>query len=235
MPPSIGPSSSVVQSTPHRLLLASTSRWRRELLAAAGIPCLAVAPDVNEDEHGSPGDDPVAVARLRALAKARAVAGRNPGRIVVGADQVVHLDGAWVGKPTDPEDWLRRLRSFRGREHLLTTAVAICDEAGEESFEVHSAVRFRSDLSDADLRAYIAHGEAAGCAGGYMVEGRGAWLVEAVEGDWTNVVGLPIFALVGRLRSRGWRLCADGLARAPQEPMPVDGSDVAHDVEEARS
>lgn len=193
------------------LVLASGSQWRRGLLEAAGIPAEALAPDVDEDaiQHA----DPVELAGLRAAAKAEAVAGRRPGRWVVGADQVVHLDGVPRGKPADADDWRRGLASLRGRVHQLTTAVCLIDPAGAaEAFAVHSEVRFRSDLSDADLEAYIAHGEAAGCAGGYMVEGRGAWLVEAVNGDWTNVVGLPIFALIGRLRARGWRLGADGRA-----------------------
>ncbi len=162
------------------------------------------------------------VARMRALAKARCVAARRPGQLVLGADQVVHLDGEWIGKPTDAEDWLRRLQAFRGRAHLLTTAVALVDDRGEECFSVDSVVRFRQDLTDDDLRAYILHGEAAGCAGGYMVEGRGAWLVESIEGDWTNVVGLPVFAVVGRLRNRGWRLASDGLARHVLPPLPED-------------
>jgi len=199
---------------PHSLVLASTSRWRLGLLEAAGIPCTAVAPEVDEDAIGSAGDGPVRVARDRALAKARAVAALHPGRLVVGADQVVHLDGEWIGKPIDEADWMRRLQAFAGRSHLLTTAVALVDDHGEDCFAVDSVVRFRSDLTSADLRAYIHHGEASGCAGGYMVEGRGVWLVEAVEGDWTNVVGLPVFALVQRLRDRGWRLSPDGWARA---------------------
>ena len=193
------------------LVLASGSQWRAGLLAAAGLAAEAVSPDVDEDaiQHA----DPVELARLRARAKAEAVAALRPGCWVVGADQVVHLDGVPRGKPRDADDWRAGLASLRGRRHALTTAVALIDPEGAvEAFEVHSGVRFRSDLSDVDLDAYVAHGEARGCAGGYMVEGRGAWLVEAVDGDWTNVVGLPIFALIGRLRARGWRLKADGRA-----------------------
>ena len=80
------------------------------------------------------------------------------------------------------------------------------DEADEEAFHVTTAVRFRADVSDEEIRQYIRHGEASGCAGGYMVERRGAWLVESVDGDWLNVVGLPVLAVVGRLRARGWRM-----------------------------
>ena len=195
------------------LVLASGSQWRRGLLDAAGIPAEALAPDVDEDaiQHA----DPVELARLRAAAKAEAVAALRPGCWVVGADQVVHLDGVARGKPRDADDWRRGLASLRGRVHQLSTAVTLIGPDGmAEHFVEHSEVRFRSDLSDADLEAYIALGEAKGCAGGYMVEGRGAWLVESVDGDWTNVVGLPIFALIGRLRARGWRLGAGGRAAA---------------------
>jgi|GEM_PF-22353 len=218
----------------HGLVLASTSPWRRQLLEEAGLPCLGVAPEV--DEEAIEGRDPVDTARARARAKAQAVAVRYPEHLVLGADQVLWLpwDGAPVfgagaagagaagaggeaiGKPRDEADWLARLRELRGRSHLLTTAVAIVAPpslGGEEELEVTTRVRLRADLEDAELRAYVAWGEARGCAGGYMVEQRGAWLIEACEGDWYNVIGLPILPLVGRLRARGWRLDADGRAR----------------------
>jgi septum formation protein len=198
-------------TAPAPLVLASASTWRLGLLTAAGIPARAVPAPI--DEQAIQRADPVALAQARAMAKALAVAALCPGSWVVGADQVVHLDGASIGKPRDPADWLGRLRALRGRTHALTTAVAlVAPDGGVEAFEEHSAVRFRADLSDEDLLAYVSFGEAAGCAGGYMVEGRGAWLVEAVGGDWSNVVGLPVFSLIGRLRARGWRLGADGRA-----------------------
>ncbi len=189
---------------PRPLILASSSRWRRDLLAAAGLPCEAEDPGV--DEAAIQADDPDALALARARAKALAVARRRPGALVIGADQVAHLDGECFGKPTGPEDWLARLKQLRGRTHLLSTGVVLAQDEELEAFVVRSAVRFRADLEDAELRAYVALGEAAGCAGGYMVEGQGAWLVDAVDGDWSNVVGLPIFALIGRLRARGARL-----------------------------
>lgn len=202
-------------AAPPPLVLASASAWRLGLLSAAGLDARAVPAPI--DEHAIQRADPVELAQARALAKARAVAALCPGSWVVGADQVVHLDGASIGKPRDPIDWLGRLRALRGRPHALTTAVALVDpDGGVEAFEEHSRVRFRDDLSDDDLLAYVTFGEAAGCAGGYMVEGRGAWLIAGVEGDWSNVVGLPVFSLISRLRARGWRLGADGRA-APGE------------------
>lgn len=192
------------------VVLASTSRWRQGLLANTGLTVECADPCV--DEAPLVGVTPEDTAQLRALAKARAVAAAHPDKLVIGADQVAHLNGEAFGKPTDPQDWLARLRQLRGRTHTLTTAVALVESAGEEVFSVDSVVRFRSDLTEADLRSYVDHGEARGCAGGYMVEQRGAWLIEGVEGDWTNVIGLPIFELIGRLRARGYRLFADGTA-----------------------
>lgn len=197
------------------VLLASGSPWRRELLLRAGLPCRCEAPEVEEAEIE--GEDPVQTARLRALAKARWVAGRNPGRLVIGADQVLWDEAEprpkAIGKPASAEAQLARLRSFVGRRHALCTAVALLapeEWGGEEVFEVRSRVRFRADLTDQELLAYVQWGEARACAGGYMVEGRGAALIEEVEGDLFNVIGLPIFALVGRLRARGLRLLPDG-------------------------
>lgn len=186
------------------VVLASTSQWRRQILADAGVDAAAVDPGV--DESLLVGNGPVETAQIRAAAKARAGANLRPDALVIGADQVVHLDGEAIGKPVDQADWYARLASMRGRSHQLTTAVALVDEADEEAFHVTTAVRFRADVSDEEIRQYIRHGEASGCAGGYMVERRGAWLVESVDGDWLNVVGLPVLAVVGRLRARGWRM-----------------------------
>ena len=186
------------------VVLASTSQWRRQILADAGVDAAAVDPGV--DESLLVGNGPVETAQIRAAAKARAGANLRPDALVIGADQVVHMDGEAIGKPVDQADWYARLASMRGRSHQLTTAVALVDEADEEAFHVTTAVRFRADVSDEEIRQYIRHGEASGCAGGYMVERRGAWLVESVDGDWLNVVGLPVLAVVGRLRARGWRM-----------------------------
>lgn len=187
-----------------RLLLASTSPWRLALLRDAGISCEAVSPEV--DEEAITSADPVRLAVARACAKALAVARRHTDALVIGADQVAHLDGAPFGKPADASEWRARLRALRGRAHLLSTGVALAEGEDVETFVVTSTVRFRADLSDQELDLYVALGEAAGCAGGYQVERRGAWLVESVEGDWWNVIGLPVLPLIGRLRARGLRL-----------------------------
>ncbi len=186
------------------LVLASTSEWRKALLESAGIVVRCVDPNV--DESLIVTEEPVEMARLRAGAKARAVAGSHPDAVVVGADQVIHLDGEIFGKPGSRAAHLAQLVRLRGRSHDLTTAVAIASGEDLEVFQVTTAVRIRADLTDEELAAYVDSGEARGCAGGYMVERRGAWLVESLTGDWSNVVGLPVLHLIGRLRERGWRL-----------------------------
>ncbi len=188
-----------------QLVLASTSKWRKQLLEEAGLFALAIDPKV--DESTIVGENAIATARLRASAKALAVSRHHPNAVVLGADQVIHLDGETIGKPSSDALWKRRLQSMRGRTHLLTTAVAMIADGTTEAFEVTTRVRMRKDITDAEIDAYIALGEARGCAGGYMVERRGAWFIEAVEGDWLNVVGLPVLHVVTKLRERGWRLC----------------------------
>ena len=188
-----------------RIILASTSPWRLQMLRDAGIEAEGVAPDV--DESTIEGVIPEETARHRAVAKAVEVSRRRPDDLVIGADQVAHLAGEAFGKPSSTDDWRARLRALRGRTHTLTTAVAIA-EAGAlaDSFAVDTRISIRDDLADEELEDYIASGEGRACAGGYMAEKRGAWLVETIEGDWQNVIGLPLFPLLARLRARGYRL-----------------------------
>jgi septum formation protein len=196
------------------LVLASASPWRQKLLADVGIAVML---------HPSPADedaitdvDPVARACGRAALKAAAVAPSHPDALVIGADQVAHLGGEAFGKPRDPDDHRRRLRLLRGQTHALVTAVTLHPGAmlsgrttspplrAPATFTVETRLRFRGDTSDAELDAYVASGDGSGCAGGYRAEGPGALLIEGVEGDWFNVIGLPVFALVTELRRRGW-------------------------------
>ena len=193
---------------PMGLVLASESSFRRKLMESAGLACEAVGAPIDESAIG--GEGPVEVAIARAQAKARSVHALRQGHCVIGADQVVHLEGRVFHKPCSGADWKAQLCALKGRTHELVTAVCIIWPGEEETFCVHSRVRFRADLGETDLDAYIEWGEASACAGGYMVEGRGAWLIESVEGDWNNVIGLPILPLIGRLRARGWHLGPSG-------------------------
>lgn len=201
------------------VVLASTSPYRLSLLRAAGIAACGVAPTC--DESAVTHSDPAELAALRAAAKARSV--HVPDAVVIGADQVAHVDGQPFGKPLGPDDHRARLRQLRGRVHLLTVGVLlrVTGPEGatleEHAFTETTALRFRADVTDAEVDAYVATGEGSGCAGGYAAEGHGAQLIERIDGDWTNVIGIPIFRLIGALRAIGWR---PSFPTPPSGPLP---------------
>lgn len=185
------------------LVLASTSRWRQQLLLDAGVPVALVAPPA--DESAVQDADPVRLARARARLKAESVAALRPDAWVIGADQVAHLDGEAFGKPLDPDDHRARLRALRGRTHVLTTGVCVVVAGRLVEFTEDTHIRFRAGLTDAELDAYVATGEGSACAGGYRAEALGAQLIAEVQGDWANVIGLPVYPLISVLRANGWR------------------------------
>jgi septum formation protein len=185
-----------------RLVLASTSPWRLKVLHDAGIRAEPCAPGVDESS-----DEPDPVARARGLArrKAAAVRDRFPDALVLGADQVV-TDGRDIwGKPRDPGDHAARLRAMRGRSHDLVTGWALLGPAAARGGHASTRLWARADVDDAEIDAYVATGEGTGCAGGYAIEGRGVFLFERIEGDWFNVMGLPLLPVLGALRELGWR------------------------------
>jgi septum formation protein len=176
-----------------RLILASGSPRRRELLAAMGWSFL-VRP-VELDESPFPGEDAAAYVGRLALAKARAAAelaaSEAPGALVLGADTVVALECELFGKPKDPVDARRMLRRLSGRRHQVLTGVALLD--GErEWLEVARTTVEIAPLSEQEIELYVATGEPLDKAGAYAVQGRGALFVSALEGNYSNVVGLPL-------------------------------------------
>ena len=187
-----------------KLMLASSSPYRQALLRDVGV--IVSATGANIDEYSILGRTPVETAQKRAFAKAKAVADIHSDYIVIGADQVCYIDDVVLDKPQSSEEWFKRLQSMSGRSHNLSTAVCLVrkNTIGEEEilteFVETTRVYFRSDLTDEDLRLYVDIGEARQCAGGYMMERKGAWLIEKIEGDWQNVIGLPIFPLLGHLK-----------------------------------
>lgn len=193
----------------HELLLASTSRWRREILESAGIQTRCIAPGV--DERAVRIEDPVALVQELAHQKAAAVASQHSGRWVLGADQMLFDEfGVW-GKPANPEEHFERLCAMRGRGHTLATGFCVITGDEKPIIDVElTTLQVRADLEDAELRAYVATGEGSQCAGGYAIEGRGAFLFAGYQGDYTNILGLPIFRVLDVLRRHGWRF-EDGM------------------------
>ena len=194
-------------SAPARLILASSSAYRRELLQRLGLPFEAVAPEIDE----TPLDDetPQATALRLARAKAQAVARLHPGTLVIGSDQVATLDGLQIGKPGDHARALAQLQTMRGREVVFHTALCLWDGRVADSAQaaqvenVQVFVRFR-DLPDAELDAYLRIEQPYDCAGSAKNEGLGIALLERIDSsDPTALTGLPLIALTGMLRRAG--------------------------------
>jgi septum formation protein len=184
------------------LILASTSPARRAIFDALGLRYRAVAPEF--EERHDPALSPVELVQTLALGKARAVAARHPGALVVGADQVAAFDGQVWGKPADEAAARAQLQRLRGRTHELVTGVALVGPGLEKvEHEVAHLTVFR--LTDAEVDAYLRTGEWQGCAGSYRVEGRGLAIFSEIRGDLNTVRGLPMTRLVRMLRDAGVR------------------------------
>ena len=186
-----------------RLVLGSTSRYRRELMQRLCIPFDVAAPDVDEtpQDHESPHD----LACRLALAKARAVAALHPDAVVIGSDQVADLDGEPLGKPGTHERAVAQLQRMRGRTVVFQTAVAVvCQNTGFAQTDL-AAVRvvFRN-LSDAEIEAYLRTEQPYDCAGSAKSEGLGIALLESIDNDDpTALVGLPLIRTCRMLRAAG--------------------------------
>jgi len=184
------------------LLLASTSAARRALMDGLGLPYRAVAPGVDEVvPEGTPVAHAVA---LLAERKARAVLAQHRQALVIGADQLVSLDGRALGKPADAAAATRQLQALRGRTHVIYTGLCVVGP-GFLLNEVDVARLTVAKLTDEEVAAYVATGEWQGCAGGYRVEGRGQALFERIDGDRAAIQGLPMQRLVRALKEAGVR------------------------------
>ncbi|MCW2956378.1 MAG: maf protein [Thermoleophilia bacterium] len=179
------------------ILLASKSPQRHAILTQLELPFRVVVPDVEELEMGSPDEVAIHNARLKAAAVADQA---RPGELVLACDTVVDVDGIPFGKPQNAEEAFTMLALLRGRVHNVVGGVVVIDPATETAQErtVRTMVRFR-DFSDELLQRYLDGGEWAERAGGYAIQGTGAAMVAGIGGDYQNVVGLPVAALLGML------------------------------------
>ncbi len=190
-------------NAPPPLILASSSRYRRELLARLRLPFEVLSPEV--DESALPAEAPHVLAARLARAKAHAVARQRPGAVVIGSDQVADLDGLALGKPGTHERAVQQLRTMRGRRVLFHTAVAVvrADTGFEQTTLSSVAVHFR-DASEDEIEHYLRAEQPYDCAGSAKCETLGIALLSRIESDDpTALVGLPLIATCELLRQAG--------------------------------
>ena len=188
-----------------RLVLASTSRYRAELLARLRLPFDSARPEV--DEAPRPGEPPATLALRLAAAKAGAIAALHADAVVIGSDQVASCDGRTLGKPGTREAAIAQLLAMSGREAAFLTAVAVTGPGGGLVTALDTTtVRFRP-LSDDEIARYVDAERPLDCAGSFKCEGLGIALFEAIESrDPTALVGLPLIATARLLRGAGFAL-----------------------------
>jgi septum formation protein len=192
--------------TPPRLILASSSSYRQELLSRLRLPFDAISPDI--DETPLPGELPPATALRLAVAKAEAIASSAHDALVIGSDQVATLDGEHIGKPGNHANALAQLQKMRGREVVFHTALCLLDSRPDAPLRlqrdnVQTVVRFR-DLPDAELDAYLRIEQPYDCAGSAKNEALGIAIIESIRSDDpTALTGLPLIALTTMLRDAG--------------------------------
>lgn len=184
------------------MILASKSPRRRELMGRLGIDFQVDAADIDEDLGIT---DPKKLVKELSYRKAEALAEKYPDETIIGSDTVVAIDGAILGKPADDEDARKMLEGLSGRTHQVYTGVSIIKTEGGKiqdstTFAECTQVTFYP-LTDEDINKYLATGEHRDKAGAYGIQGMGALLVKSIEGDYYNVVGLPIAGLYRRLKN----------------------------------
>ncbi|MEK7334675.1 MAG: Maf family protein [Candidatus Binatota bacterium] len=198
-----------------RLILASTSPRRREILGLLGLPFEVIAPGF--DELAS-SDRPVEDEVLDfALGKARSVARDNPNSIVIGSDTMILINAKKVGKPDGIADAKQILRSLSGKTHRIFTSVAIVDGSGGPGLRIVEEVSVRMrDYSEKEIEDYLSCNESLDKAGAYSIQGRGRALIESIDGDYLTAMGLPLKPIAAYLKSRGIsvslnveKLCSD--------------------------
>lgn len=184
------------------LILASTSPRRKEILEKSGIPFSVE--DSGYEEDLTLKLEPAELAKHLALCKAEAVAKRHEDAIVIGADTIVVINGKVLGKPIDDGEAREMLGQLSGTVHTVVTGIAIIDAKNRQKITkaVETKVHFKQ-LTEKQIAEYIKTGESKGKAGAYAVQGLGAELIDKIEGDYYNVMGLPLSALLEELKGFG--------------------------------
>ena len=191
-----------------RLILASTSPRRREILALLGVPFEVFAPDFAEtvSAHLSIEDEVLEFA----VGKAQSVARHHPEALVIGSDTMIFLDGAKIGKPTDQADAKRILRLLSGKTHVIYTSVAILDSCGGDGLQMMAKVSVTMcRYDDKVIDGYLACNESMDKAGAYSIQGEGSKLIAAIDGDFLAAVGMPLRPIAEYLQRRHIKLTAD--------------------------
>jgi septum formation protein len=191
------------------LVLASRSPRRAQLLEMLGLTFEIIPAEVDESPRG---DEPASIfAERLAREKAVAVAQERPDALVIGSDTLVVIDGCTLGKPRDAQDAVEMLMRLQGREHCVETGIAIAAPGGRVESSVEGVrVSFRP-FDRRFAEEYLATGEPLDMAGAYVILGRGAALIDMIEGDFFAVMGLPVARLVSLLHALGWRYNFRGL------------------------
>ena len=179
-----------------QLILASASPRRKALLSLFGIPFTVRAADIDEtmDPQKAPFDEVARVSRCKALALPR-----QPGDVVVAADTIVVCQGKVLGKPHSPHQAVEMLKLLSGRDHQVMTGCTVIADGGSETFTEVTDLHFRA-LTDEEIEAYVATGEPMDKAGAYGIQGGAALFCPRMEGDYYNVMGLPVCRLGQTLR-----------------------------------
>jgi len=203
------------------VVLASASPRRKELLEKTGLKFVVDAPEINED-HGRTMK-PAELAKTISLEKAEAVAARHPCSIIIAADTFGILGGRLLGKPRDEDEARRMLGRMAGRCHSVVTGFSILDtETGKTISKAAETKVYFKKLDSEEIAAYVRTGEPLDKAGAYAIQGLGALLVEKIEGDYYNVVGLPLGSLARELKKFGVKL--PSLLSPAAQPIHRPGS-----------
>jgi septum formation protein len=186
------------------LILASSSRYRQELLRRLAIPFQSIKPDIDEGSYHSASESPEQLASLLAKVKASIVFDQQPQAVVIGSDQLIDLDGRVLGKPGTSDAAIAQMRAMSGRSHRLLTAVCVITPGGPVEFLNETRMQMRA-LTGAEMERYVAHDRPLDCAGSYRIESLGIGLFENIQtDDFTAIMGLPLIRLAQILRDLGY-------------------------------